>query len=300
VDIVTHGMMGVILASPFASTHPVSAAAFAFGCVLPDLDALSRCLGKRAFMAIHQSHTHALPYAVLAGVALWLGLRGSGFYEPWAAPALVAGMWFHSLLDYSNTYGITLFAPFSARRFCAEWVFFIDSVVLAASGAALAGIAWQQHATGELGWRVQAAYGLLLVVYWPLKACWRWRAGRVSPPGTLALLPSALVPWRYLGCAREGERMRTFRVNALSGSVAEEGGQAILDARYRDVIERVPEFHVMRHLSPAYHVVEANSEQDGTTLVCRDLRTRNFDTTFGRLDLRLDAAGALQGVVFHV
>ena len=39
---------------------------------------------------------------------------------------------------------------------------------------------------------------------------------------------------------------------------------------------------------------------DGTRLVCRDLRTRNFATRFGQLDLRLDAAGAVRDRVFHV
>ncbi len=42
-------------------------------------------------------------------------------------------MVFHSLLDYSNTYGITLLAPFSAKRFCGEWVFFIDVPVIVVS-----------------------------------------------------------------------------------------------------------------------------------------------------------------------
>jgi hypothetical protein len=52
----------------------------------------------------------------------------------------------------------------------------------------------------------------------------------------------------------------------------------------------------MRELSPAYHVVSA----DGTDLVCRDLRTRNFGTRFGELHLRMDGAGGPRVVAFHV
>jgi len=55
VDIVTHAMMGLVAASPFAGERPEAAAAFAAGSVLPDLDALSRVFGKRAFLACHQT-----------------------------------------------------------------------------------------------------------------------------------------------------------------------------------------------------------------------------------------------------
>ena len=60
-DIVTHTMMGAIAASTIAEDQPAAAAAFVLGSVLPDLDALSRCFGKRAFLRFHQSQSHGLP-----------------------------------------------------------------------------------------------------------------------------------------------------------------------------------------------------------------------------------------------
>lgn len=42
--------MGLICGSALAPSLPEAAAAFALGSVLPDLDALSRLLGKRTFM----------------------------------------------------------------------------------------------------------------------------------------------------------------------------------------------------------------------------------------------------------
>ncbi len=136
-DIVTHAMMGVIVASPFAEKQPMAAAAFVMGSVLPDLDAFSRCFGKRAFLRFHQTQSHGLPNALLAAGLLWLLVQALDWVAPWAALGLALGLVFHSVLDYSNTYGITLFAPFSRRRYCAEWVFFIDAVVIVASVAAL-------------------------------------------------------------------------------------------------------------------------------------------------------------------
>ena len=56
----------------------------------------------------------------------------------------------------------------------------------------------------------------------------------------------------------------------------------------------------MRCLSPTYHVVEEQVGPDGTKLVCRDLRTRNFRTRFGQLDLLIDARSVVRQVAFHV
>ncbi|MCZ6688137.1 MAG: metal-dependent hydrolase [Planctomycetota bacterium] len=132
-DIVTHGMMGVIVASPFMPSYPIAASCFMMGSVLPDLDALSRVLGRRAFLKSHQTYTHAIPIILLMGGVCWAGFRWTGIRAPFAPAALVLGMLFHVALDVTNTYGITLFAPFSGRRFCLEWVFFIDAFVLAAT-----------------------------------------------------------------------------------------------------------------------------------------------------------------------
>ena len=92
VDIVTHAMMGVVVASPALTHHPIAAGCFMFGSVLPDLDALSRVFGKRAFLKSHQTYSHALPViaviGLLAGVALW----PTSMWDPWAPLALVAGM----------------------------------------------------------------------------------------------------------------------------------------------------------------------------------------------------------------
>ncbi len=299
-DIVTHAMMGAIAGSAVAEEQPVAAAAFVLGSVLPDLDALSRCFGKRAFLRFHQSQSHGFPNALVAGGLLWILVQALDWSAPWAGVGLALGMMFHSALDYTNTYGITLFAPFSRRRYCTEWMFFIDAVVIGASVAALLAI-WQHwERDGELGYRVQLAYGVAMVGYWSVKVALRRRGLRLPPPGTLSLLPSALVPWHYFGCARQGESVAVFRVDVLRGRVFEEERVAILDAAYAAVLASVPEFATMQRLSPAYHVVEGRASPDGTKLVCRDLRTRNFGARFGQLDLLLDARSVVRQVVFHV
>jgi hypothetical protein len=209
-------------------------------------------------------------------------------------------MIFHSLLDVTNTYGIRLLAPFSSRRFCTEWVFFIDSVVVAATIPTAGYVLWRMMTSGAAGWHVQAAYAAAMSVYWVFKAGLRRRAIRRSPAGTLSLLPSALIPWEYYGCAREGSRIRLFRIHALTGNLLDDRRVEIHDERWQGPIGEVPEFRVMKELSPAYHIVAVTPGADGTELVCKDLRTRNFNTRFGELNVFLDGAGVPRRVVFHV
>ena len=106
---------------------------------------------------------------------------------------------------------------------------------------------------------------------------------------------TAFVPWRYLGAAREGDAVSLFELDALSGRVRGEDRVVPIDAKYREALDRSPEFRTMRELSALYHAVEARERGAETFLRCRDLRTRNFDTRFGELELRLDADGGIIG-----
>jgi len=299
-DIVTHGMMGVIAASPFMAEHPVPSAFFMLGSVFPDLDAFSRVFGKRTFLRVHQTYTHAIPVIVAFGAIAGFALKACGIEAPLGGPALALGMLFHSFLDVTNTYGIRLWAPFSSRRYCTEWVFFIDTVVIAASIPTLAWVVWSMIRDGDAGWKVQAAYGAVMTAYWMAKVVLRKRAAGLAPAASVALLPSAFVPWEFYGCAPKDRQVRLFRINALNGFLVDDRVVDIHDDAWLDRIRDLPEVRVMRELSPAYHVVSVTSGLEGTQLICRDLRTRNFNTTFGEIHVDLDAAGALRRLVFHV
>lgn len=301
-DIVTHLLMGGILASPFLETRPLAATLFAFGAVLPDLDALSRAFGKRAFLVSHQTFTHAFPVIGAIGAATAVVLAAFGIEEALGAGvALALGMALHAVLDWTNTFGITLLAPFSSRRFCKEWVFFIDAVVIAATVPVIGVVGWRLANDVSPGWRLQAGYAGFLLLYWAARIALRRRAARMAPPGTISLLPSALVPWRYLGCTPQEGAVRVFEIDAVSGRLGNEERIAVLDGNWAEALARVPEVGIMRALSPAYHVVRIEPTAEGTRLYCRDLRTRNFRWTgFGAIDLDVDEEGTPRHVVFHV
>jgi len=298
-DIFTHAGIGLIAAAPLLNSRPELALGLVAGSVLPDLDAAARIFGKRAFLRAHQTWTHALPVqagaAVLAGVlAHHCGLDGL-----LAGSGLLAGLALHTLLDYSNTLGVTLLAPFSRKRFCLEWVFFIDAFVLALTILA-AGFTLQAfYRRDTLPPTAAEIYFGTLAGYFVIKGLLRRRAGRLAP-GALSIMPSALWPWRFFAVQTAPDAVSLDRLNALTGSQTAIARQTILDATHAQCLAPIPEFALMRELSPAYHVVTAIKTAAGERVVCRDLRTRNFGTTFGDLEIWFDANRNITRTHFHV
>jgi len=293
-------MAGLIIAAPIAPAAPLTAAGFAMGSVLPDLDVLSRCFGKLAFMRAHQTWTHSLIVAIIAGGIYWAMMGYLVVHELWAAPALAAGMILHDLVDMTNTYGAAILAPFSRKRISLEWVFFIDMPVLVVSLLAVVPAVWSLWSSSRPSVWISMLYAGFLFLYWLSRWAIRRRVRRLAPAGTQSLVPSAWVPWRFYGLAADESRIRQYSINALNGALIAFGENQVLDEQYRTLLENLPEYRLMRELSNGYCLTEA-SENDGEIhLVCRDLRTPNFRGTFGMLDAVFGPEGELRKKVFNV
>ncbi|TWT82445.1 hypothetical protein CA13_39080 [Planctomycetes bacterium CA13] len=124
-DIVTHAMMGTAITGPWLIFAPEVSAGFVIGSVLPDIDALSRLFGKRAFLLWHQTFTHCAGVVMAVG-AVPIGLGFVNLQFTWCGLGIALGMLLHIMLDYTNIFGVKCWLPFSSRRFCAEWSFFND------------------------------------------------------------------------------------------------------------------------------------------------------------------------------
>ncbi len=298
-DIITHAGIGLVLAGPAINSHPELAIGLVAGSVLPDLDALSRVFGKCAYLRWHQTWTHALPVqaavSALAGFAV-SAMGGNGWL---AGLGLVVGMGLHTLLDFTNTLGVKLFAPFYRKRLCAEWIFFIDAFVIALTMSLATLTARSFARNGEVPVPYAVSFLAILAGYVAMKGLLRRRAGRLAPT-SITLIPSALWPWRFLGLERSTNRMTLFHINALSGDRKELAQHVILDNAHESNLAGIPEFRLMRELSRAYHVVGERMTSEGRILECRDLRTRNFKTTFGDLEVLLDPDGRALRTTFHV
>ncbi len=293
-------MMGAIAAAPLFPNHPLAASFVLMGSVLPDMDVLSGVFGRKTMMRFHQTVTHSV-FGVVIAVALCALLMlslarevpGAMFVELALCPVTLGlGMCVHILTDWTNTFGVMWLAPWRRERVCLEWVFFIDGFVIAANTLTLGLLAWSWSGPGAtLSW-ITVVHFTALAGYWAWRAWWRARAGRQAPEGTLSLVPSAIWPHRFYGCRlmEGGGVIELFEWDALAGDLrGEPESLRLLDRRWKDALDAIPEVGIMRALSPAYFAIE---EADGV-VVCKDLRTRNFETSFGRLDLRVEEDGGL-------
>ena len=102
-------------------------------------------------------------------------------------------------------------------------------------------------------------------------------------------MPSALVPWRFFRTEQHQNTISFFAVNAITGDRSTVGEVPLLDDPFATALDSLPEFHLMRQVSPEYHVVSASAEGAEMRLLCRDLRMRNFGTRFGDLEIWLDS-----------
>lgn len=298
-DIVTHAMTGVIIAAPLATSRPLTAAFVAFGCVVPDLDVLARLFGKRSFLRFHQTSTHSffvIATLTLGMLAVW---RWADLPELEAPLALGAGMILHAMMDASNTYGAAVAWPFVRRRYSLGWLFFIDGVTLLVTGIFCV-ISLHNLWTLNSSTTPALLYAAFVLAWWAIRLLLARRVKRQAPADAECLIPSALVPWRFHGYIIIGQRAKLCRFNAITGRRSPEGECSILDEGYASRLSAVPEYRLMRLLSPGYHVVSADRDGKGVILTCRDLRTRNFGGRFGMLEVTLSPDGRVERTVFHV
>jgi membrane-bound metal-dependent hydrolase YbcI (DUF457 family) len=298
-DIVTHAGIGLIAAIPVLDSHPELALGLVAGSVLPDLDALSRIFGKRAFLRSHQTWSHALPVHAVVSTLAGFSVQMCGGDGLLLGSGLFAGLTIHALLDFSNTLGVTLFAPFSRKRLCLEWVFFIDAFVLLLTLSAAALTLWLFYRNGDVPVGCAGIFFGAIVVYFGTKGMLRRRAA-VIVPEAMTIMPSALWPWRFFGVTEAGSCIRSVEINAITERRRTIADQVVLDATHAGFLANIPEFMLMRELSPAYHVVSTTKTETGEIVACRDLRTRNFKTTFGDLEVLLDTNKRVVRTTFHV
>ena len=143
-DPVTHTMAGAVLARAGLDrrgTLPMGAATLMMAANAPDVDVLALFLGAYAGLAFRRGWTHGpiamvlLPFAITAlvlGWHRWVGRRRAhGHSASSIDPRAILGVAFigvlsHPALDWLNTYGIRLLAPFSDRWFYGDAVFIVD------------------------------------------------------------------------------------------------------------------------------------------------------------------------------
>jgi membrane-bound metal-dependent hydrolase YbcI (DUF457 family) len=286
VDIVHHAAIGIAgFLTLQAAGAELAGVAFVAGSVVPDLDVLAAIAGRRAYLRNHQKLTHSvlLAPAYASGIALLLAAVVDGWSSAVFAAAL-AGIWIHSMLDLSNTFGVALFAPWSSRRSSLDAVFFVDAIAWALTLFTLAALCIWKNA-----W-IGASYAGVLSFYLALR--WRQHRHVRQTIGCQLAIPSSWNPFEYFTFS-ETYVYRISIYNAATGRERSVSEIKPVAPEIAALADQSSTYRDLRTIARALRITEARSTPNGTTLVARDLAVRNFGGRFARTELLFDSAGKL-------
>jgi len=285
-DIVHHAFIGGIGYMGFASNqHELAGMAFVAGSVLPDLDVAFMAFGKRAYLRNHQGLTHSLLLAPLFAflfIALPMSFHLGFDYVVFLAA--LAGIWTHSLLDYSNTFGITLFWPLSRKRFCIDALFFIDS------------IAWLLTLTTYIAYfynneNVFIYYAIALIVYALFKHQLQLRV-KQHLNSELAI-PSALNPFDFYILLEKDNSITTYRYNTITTKQNDLHHYSNDQQQYSHLVKKSDVYKDMKELTRYFFITSVNSIDGNTEITIKDLGIRNFGGKFAETRLVFSDKGEL-------
>jgi inner membrane protein len=184
-DNLTHGLAGAVLGQMGLKRKTgLAMPTLIIGANIPDIDAVATLLGTQQ-LALRRGVTHGpvallvLPLLLWGAMLAWDRWRSRRLAKPgraagsarvpvhagWLLALACIGTLSHPLLDWMNSYGIRLLAPFSSEWFAANTLFIIDLWLWL---ALIAGV-WmsrRRERRGHAGWRSPAlACGAAVVAY---------------------------------------------------------------------------------------------------------------------------------------
>jgi inner membrane protein len=212
-DIVTHGLVGVLAVRAFRSrtSWPVVAVAVG-GALAPDLDGVAGLWDPMAPITVHRTMTHSLigGLPLAAGVAAVTKLWSHTPSFPALAGFAYLGVLSHIGLDLLNPFGTAVLWPFASRRFRLGWLYVLDPAITGLVALALVLSWWStayRNAVPRWAFGMMAAYALVAGVLGRVGET-QWRAllaDRGVAASRVAVVPTFPGPLRWVGLA-EAER----------------------------------------------------------------------------------------------
>jgi inner membrane protein len=208
----------------------------------PDIDVLAGLKGSVAYLKHHRGISHsfvgitALAF-IIWGLMYWMGKRarpkpGLSLNGRWLLFAAFLGTGSHLLLDFTNSYGVRPFLPFSGRWYAWDIMFILDPVLLALLIVGLA-VPWLLRLVSEeVGARKQrlvpgAVFCLCaMVALWGIRDFAHRRALSIldsrtysgEDPQRFSALPEAVNPFTWMGVVETETSFHALSVNALDAN----------------------------------------------------------------------------------
>lgn len=247
-DNLTHTLTGVALShaglnrkTRFATLTLVLAAN------LPDVDIVSSAWGSVSYLKYHRGFTHSiLGISVLAwglaAIVYLLGRRakaksGRIISFRWLVAVAWIGTASHLLLDFTNSYGVRPFLPFSARWYAWDIMFITDPVLLALLCLGLGLPLLLRLVSEEVGARqYRPAWGAIfslvaLASLWSLRDMAHRRAlgflesHTYIDPLRVGAFPSPANPFEWTGVVETSAAYNVLPVDSLANDLDPHSGE---------------------------------------------------------------------------
>jgi len=285
-DFAHHAIIGSIGFSALSSGgHELAGIGFMAGSVFPDLDVAFLVFGKRAYLKNHQGPTHSLILSPLFALLIAYFLTIPFGFGWTAVFATLMGIWLHSLLDYMNTFGVCLLWPLNKKKYSLDAVFFIDIVT------------WVITAGFLVGWYFYGfmpalyAYLLLFGGYELLKLVLQIHI-KESLPCQFAI-PSSINPFDFYILEDRGNSIKTYLYNVLTKKTGRTAYYDYPSDKHVKLASKSRIYNDMLKIAKYLYITDAREDHYGTTLIARDIATRNFGGKFGRTTLKFNKDGEL-------
>ena len=210
---------------------------------LPDIDVVSRFWGSATYLKYHRGFTHSiLGVSLLAFLLGWVIFHLGRKAKPKSGPPLSLrwllilawiGTASHLLMDFTNSYGVRPFLPFSAHWYAWDIMFIFDPLLLLLLCIGLGLPTLLRLVSEEVGARKsRPAWGAVfslcaLVFLWGLRDMAHrrvlgWLEAHTyseQDPLRVGAFPSPLNPFAWTGVVDCGTTYNVVPANALEGDV---------------------------------------------------------------------------------
>jgi len=303
-DNLTHSLVGLAAAKAgLERTSPYATVLCVVAANAPDADVVTLFGGQWIYLEHHRGITHSivgtlaisliLPFLFYAGDFLWARLRG----RPTRArlPGLLISSLIlsasHPLLDWTNSYGVRPFLPWSAKWFYGDLVFILDPYLwLSVGGAAFLSTANNRRRI--LAWALLGAVLTGAIIFLPQ------RAGTAYPSTSLVLwlagLTGLIVAHRAHLAARWG---KSIAAASLALVIVYWGALAVIHSRALVQAQAVAEGLATRNGETTVRVAATPVLADPLTWRC----LAETDGSVHRFDINLrrepDGSGSARNIV---
>ena len=244
-DPITHTLTAVAISQAGLNrTTRFATLGLVVGANLPDVDWLTRLAGSGTALKYHRGITHSLLgmtilAVLLAGTIFYFG-RGAApkkHAPPLDIRWLMGICWLatlsHLLLDFTNSYGVRPFLPFSGRWYAWDIMYIIDPLLLALlilgmGMSVIFRLISEEVGAKKPGFRRGAIFSLCaLVALWGLRDLAHRRVVRLldshtygmEEPGRVGAFPAPANPFHWTGVVETGTAFHVLSANALEDDV---------------------------------------------------------------------------------